>query len=293
MIKLKMNLYNRLKGLANSNETLTDEEVSNRVHNIIQEEILDNDYDANIIRMEETLKLLDEAMGCDNDEMALEYSKKAYKLSPDVFACSYFMANLEKSLFTSLDIINKALKEEKERLIQQEKEDLCSPSFMDKLPYINGLSYKARILAKLGRLRQAKDICLEVMSIDPIDINNMYSYLLAIYVCLEENEEFLHLSKKYKDKGLCYLIPMFIYNFKQSDDKNAINYLKKIYKKNNYIFTFFDKNIDYVKDIELDENTKFIGENELILYFRCYYFLIESTPGIYLYLKENKSKVIK
>lgn len=106
---------------------------------------------------------------------------------------------------------------------------------------------------------------------------------------LEEENDMLKLYKKYPEENLEMLFPLFIFYYKQGDDKKAKEYLDRINRANPDFIKFFKGT--------MKENTKVPDgyyskgdSSEVIMYFRQYDFLVVTIPTIDYYILENIKK---
>ena len=90
-------------------------------------------------------------------------------------------------------------------------------------PYIRGLYAKADYLLLDGKMKQARDVCKEILRLNNNDNTGARYLLMAIYAYLEEEKEMLKLYKKYPEEALGILFPLFILYYKLVNDKKLKN----------------------------------------------------------------------
>lgn len=154
---------------------------------------------------------------------------------------------------------------------------------------MRGLYTKANIFIEMGKIKQARDICKEILKLNKNDNLGARYLLMAIYAFLEDEKEMLALYKKYPEEHLQMLFPLFALYYKNSNDEKAIEYLKRINKSNpNFIKLFKGK-------MEDNENIMpgyySIGDSsEIKMYFMNYTFLLLTVPLIEEYILKYSKK---
>lgn len=286
--------YEKLKKIADNKNNLSEKEMGEKVHKLIQEEIMDSRVISMGKNMDKALKMLEKATNAKDSIKAKKYAEEAYKICPDCFDAVLYLASNEDNPFNALKILSDGLENEKKRLKKIKKygpidyDDYLD--YITKAPYLNGLLTKIIFLTSLGRLNKAKECCLESLMIDEYDEAGIHFILMSIYACLENDEELLNLSKEYPEETIESLFPLLVLAYKQENDYLAISYMKKLYKINNKFFNYFEDDLD--EDFEMSEDNLDAGM-QLIIYMEAHTFLLDSAPGIDAYIIENKSKVIK
>ena len=109
-------MYNKLKKLADNESNLSDEEISEAVHKIIQNDFLDTTNTSEKVDLGKIYDLLTKAKFAKNESEAKKYTEEAYNMFPDCFEVMLFLLKHVKSPFKTLDILDMGLEREKKRL---------------------------------------------------------------------------------------------------------------------------------------------------------------------------------
>lgn len=158
-----------------------------------------------------------------------------------------------------------------------------------KRDHIRGLYTKANCLILDGKIKQARDVCKEILRLNENDNMGSRYLLMAIYAYLEEENDMIKLYKKYPEENLEMLFPLFILYYKQGNDKKTKEYLDRINKSNPHFIKFFKGTMKENKDMPNNYYAK--GDSsEVIMYFKEYDFLIETIQTIDYYILENSKK---
>lgn len=214
-------------------------------------------------------------------------------MCPDCFDAILFQVHLEDNPRKRMVLLEEGLEFEKDRLEDEEyfKKDNKGHFYgiFETRPYIRGLFAKADYLILDCKIKQARDVCKEILKLNENDNTGARYLLMAIYAFLEEENDMLKLYKKYPEENLEMLFPLFILYYKQGDDKKAKEYLDRINKANPDFIKFFKG--------AMKENTKVPDgyyskgdSSEVIMYFRQYDFLVGTIPTIDYYILENSKK---
>lgn len=255
-------------------------------------------YNACELEYEETpldkaYDLLDKAENAKTKAQALRFAKEAQSVCPTCLDAVLFQADLEDNIFKRDELINNGLKLEEKRLKDEgyfEKESIGSfYGIFETRPYIRGLSCKAYNLACDGKIKQARDICNEILRLNENDNTGSRYLLMAIYAYLEDEDGLLTLYKKYKEEHLEMLFPLFVYYYKQNNVSNACEYLRRIDKSNPNFLKFFKGTMKDDEDI-MDGYYSKGAPSEVLMYFNTYTFLIFSVPNIDEFVLENCKK---
>ena len=189
--------------------------------------------DDSIVRAYE---LLEKAETAKSDNLARKYAKEAYELCPDCFEAVIILASLEDNPDKMLKILDDGLKIEKERLRKakylEKGNNKSIFEIFEIMPYTKGLYSKAQTLAMMGKMKQAKAICEELLELDEEDVLGVRYLLFAILANLEEEKELLKLYKKYHEENFMVLFPMFALNYKLGNEKKAKEYFDRFNKAN-------------------------------------------------------------
>ena len=289
-------MNNKFNNMINEFLTNTDakdeEELDEKFQEFIQK------YNAGELEYENTplddaYELLDKAENAKSKAQAIKYAKEAYDMCPDCFDAILFQAHLEDNPLKRWKLLEEGLKFERDKLEKEEqfKKDNIGHFYgiFETRPYIRGLYAKADYLILDGKIKQARDVCKEILKLNENDNMGARYLLMAIYAYLEEEKDMLKLYKKYSEEGLEMLFPLFTLYYKQGDDKKAKEYLDRINKANPNFIKFFKGTMKENKNIPEGYYSK--GDSsEVIMYFRQYDFLIETIPTINYYILENSKK---
>ena len=252
-------------------------------------------YNAGEIEYENTIlddayELLEKAENAKSKNQAIKYAKQAYDLCPDCFDAILFQVHLEDHPIKRMNLLNEGLEFEKDRLKSEgyfEKDNIGHfYGIFETRPYIRGLYAKADYLILDGKVKQARDICKEILRLNENDNTGARYLLMAIYAYLEEENDMLKLYKKYSEEHLQMLFPLFVLYYKLGNDKKAKEYLDRINKANSHFIKLFKGTIKQNKDIPYRHYA--IGDSsEVIMYFQEYDFLVDTIPTINYYILEN------
>lgn len=243
--------------------------------------------------LDDAYELLEKAENTKSKAQAIKYAKEAYDMCPDCFDAVLFQVHLEDNPLKRWKLLEEGLEFEKDRLEDEEyfKKDNMGHFYgiFETRPYIRGLFAKADYLILDGKIKQARDVCKEILKLNENDNTGARYLLMAIYAYLEEENDMLKLYKKYPEENLEMLFPLFILYYKQGDDKKAKEYLDRINKANPDFIKFFKGTMK--ENTKVPEGYYSKGDSsEVIMYFRQYDFLVETIPTIDYYILENSKK---
>lgn len=241
--------------------------------------------------LDDAYELLEKAENAKTKAQALRYAKKAYQTCSDCFDAIIFQVTLEENQQARTELLDEGLEHEKKRLEKAgyfHKENIGRfYGLFETRPYIRGLEVKIQILVVEGKIKQARQVCQEVLRLNTNDNLGVRYYLLAIAAYLEDESALLKVYKKYPEENLETLLPFLIFYYKQSNDKKAIEYLQRINKANPYLITFFDQGLEEEEDVP-DGSYSRGKPSEVLMYMERYAFLLLATPGIVDYILEHK-----
>lgn len=242
---------------------------------------------------DEAYEILEEAQYTKNEKEAIKLAKKAYKKSSDCFDAILFQCDLEENVIKRMKLLNDGLEFEKNRLTNEkyfDKENIGHfYGIFETRPYIGGLSIKAEYLLEEGKLRQAANICKEVLRLNENDNLGIRYLLMAIYATLEEEKSMLDLYKKYPEEDLEMLFPLFAIYYKSGNDKKALEYLKRIDKCNSNFVKYFNGTIKQSKKVSSGYYSR--GDSsEIFMYLDRYIYLLITMPKLNEYIIENLIK---
>ena len=288
---------NKFNNMINEFLANTDAKDENELNEKLQEFI--KKYNAGEIEYENTIlddayELLEKAENAKSKTQAIKYAKEAYDMCPDCFDAILFQAHLEENPLKRWKLLDEGLEFEKDRLEEEgyfEKDNIGHfYGIFETRPYIRGLYAKADYLILDGKVKQARNVCKEILRLNENDNMGARYLLMAIYAYFEEENDMLKLYKKYPEEDLEMLFPLFILYYKQGNDKKALEYLDRINKANPHFIKFFKGTMKENKDIPYRHYAK--GDSsEVIMYFREYDFLVETIPTIDYYILENSKKM--
>lgn len=246
--------------------------------------------------LDDAYEMLEKAENAKSKSQAIKYAKEAYKISPACFDAILFQASLEDDLDKIWELLDTGLKKEEERLKSEgffDKENIgIFYGLFETRPYIRGLYHKVQFLTVEGKIKQARDVCREVLRLNNNDNTGIRYLLMAIYAFLEDENEMLKLYKKYKEEHLEMLFPLFVLYYKKGDDKKALEYLERINKANPNFIKYFKGNIKEEKGV-LDGYYSKGGSSEVFTCFDACEFLLDTVPALGHYILENSKKIKK
>ncbi len=243
--------------------------------------------------LDDAYELLEKAQNAKSKSEAVKLAKKAYEKSSECFDAILFQCDLEENGIKRMKLLDKGLKFEKNRLMKEkyfDKENIGHfYGIFETRPYIRGLVDKASYLLEEGKLRQAGNICKEILRLNQNDNMGSRYLLMAIYATLEEEKEMLNLYKKYPEENLEMLFPLFAIYYKSGNDKKALEYLKKVDKCNSNFVKYFNGTIKK-SEKEIPGYYSRGDASEIFMYLSCYDYLLITMPRLYEYVIENLMK---
>lgn len=245
--------------------------------------------------LDEAYELLEKAQYAETEKEAIKLAKQAYDKCPECFDAILFQVELEKNSLKRDKLLNDGLEFEKNRLQKEKYFDKNNIGhfygIFETRPYMRGLYYKAMFLLLDGKVKQARDVCKEMLKLNENDNTGARYLLMAIYAYLEEEKEMLALYKKYPEENLEMVFPLFALYYKLGNDKKAKEYLNKINELNPNFVKYFKGTIKINKKVP--EGYYGRGDaSEVIMYFEQYDFLVNTIPTMEYYILEN-SKINK
>ncbi len=280
---------NMIKEFLANTDAKDEKELNKRLQEFIEK------YNAGQIKYKNTIlddayELLKKAENAKSKTQAIKYAKQAYDMCPACFDAVLFQLHLESNPLKRWKLLEEGLTFEKNRLEKEKYFDKDNIghfyTIFETRPYIRGLFTKADCLILDGKIKQARDVCKEILKLNESDNTGARYLLMAIYAFLEEENDMLKLYKKYPEENLEMLFPLFILYYKQGNDKKAKEYLDKINKSNPYFIKFFKGKMEVNKAVP--EKYYSIGDSsEVIMYFNQYDFLLDTIPTIDYYILEN------
>ncbi len=284
-------LNNKVKEFLANTDAKDEKEMNEKLQEFFQK------YNAGEIKYENTIlddayELLEKAENAKSKTQAIKYAKEAYDMCHDCFDAVLFLSQLENNPLKRWKLLDEGLKFEKDKL---EKEGYFKNNIgrfygiLETRPYIKGLYAKANYLILDGKIKQARDVCKEILKLNESDNTGARYLLMAIYAYLEEENDLLELYKKYSEENLEMLFPLFVLYYKQGNDTKAKEFLDRINKANPNFIKFFKgtmKENKYVPEGYYSRG----DSSEVKMYFRQYDFLVDTMPTIDYYILENSKK---
>ena len=284
---------NKLNNMINDFFANTDAKDEDELNEKLQEFI--KKYNDGEIEYENTIlddayELLEKAENAKSKTQAIKYAKEAYEMCQACFDAILFQVHLEENPIKEMKLLDDGLKYEKERLEKEKyftKDQIgCFYGIFETRPYIRGLYTKAILLTANGKIKQAENVCKEILRLNEHDNTGARYLLMAIYAYFEEEKEILKLFKEYPEENLEMLFPLFALYYKKGDDNKAKEYLDRINKTNPHFIKFYKGTIKENKKTPRGYYSK--GDtSEIIMYFNEYFFLISTMPTINYYILEN------
>lgn len=270
-----------------------DPEKIEELNDMLRELLKDDEYEET--PLDKAYELLDKANRTKSKTTAKKYAKQAYEISRECFDAIITLAMLEDNSIKRMQILEDGLTYEKERLTKGGffNKDIIGSfyGYFETRPYINGLYHKAMFLTESGKMRQAIDVCNEILKLNNNDNTGVRYLLLAIYAYLEDEKSLLKLYNKYKENNLEMLIPLFILYYKSGDNKKACEYLKEINKANPNFLKMFKGKLNVEDEKVTIEGYYQRGKaSEIMMYVENYLFLLESVPNLREYVLQYSKK---
>ena len=279
-------LNNMLEEFFKNSDAKNMDELNEKLQEFI-EKYNNNEIEYENTPLDNAYELLEEAENAKTKKEALKLAKSAYKLCPECFDAIIFQASLEEIALKREKLLNDGLLKEKKRLEEKDyfnKENIGSfYGLFETRPYIRGLYAKATELLDNGKMTQAKEVCKEILRLNENDNTGARYLLMAIYAVLEDEKGMLALYKKYPEKDLEMLFPLFALYYKLGNDKKAKKYLSEIDSHNPNFIKFFKGTMKQEKNITPGYYSR--GDSsEIIMYFTIYKFLIITMNNVDEYI---------
>ena len=287
------NKFNNMLNEFLANTDINNDEELNKKLQEFMETYNSDEFDYTNTILDEAYELLEKAEKTKSKKQAIKLAKEAYDMCPDCFDALLFQVELEENSIKRDKLLNEGLDFEKDRLEEEGYFDKDTIGHFygvfETRPYIRGLYRKAYYLVVDGKIKQARDICLEILRLNNNDNTGARYLLMAIYAYLEDEKEMLKLYKKYPEENLEMLFPQLVLYYKLGKDKEAKEILTKINEKNPHFIKFFKGTIKINEDIP--QHYYSIGDaSEVIMYFEQYIFLVITLPSIGDFILENSKK---
>ena len=269
----------------------TDEEVSDSIQKYIENNGFENLESLENIVLDNAYELLKKASETKSRSRAIKLAEEAYEICPDCFDAVLFLVEFEYNSIKKEKLLLEGLKYEKSRLKEEgffDKE--CIGVFygmFETRPYIRGLYIKAALYASNGKIKLARDTCLEILKLNESDNLGIRYLLMAIYSFLEEEDELLKISKKYKEENLSMLVPQMVLYYKKGDYSLARKFLEKINGVNKNFRKYFKGTMPDEDDLAPKDYYSVGRSSEVQMYFRNYSFLMDSVGSIKDFILEN------
>lgn len=243
--------------------------------------------------LDDAYEILEEAQNARNEKEAIKLAKNAYEKSSECFDAILFQCDLEENGIKRMKLLDDGLEFEKNRLTKEkyfDKENIGHfYGIFETRPYIRGLVIKIEYLLEEGKLRQAANVCKEVLRLNENDNLGARYLLMAIYATLEEEKDMLELYKKYPEEDLEMLFPLFAIYYKIGNDKKAKDYLNRIDKCNSNFVKYFKGTIKPSEKVNPGYYSR--GDSsEIFMYLSRYDYLLITMPRLHEYIIENLMK---
>lgn len=243
--------------------------------------------------LDKSYELLEKAEMAKTKSQAIKLAQQAYNTCSECFDAILFLVDIEENLIKKWKILNDGLEFEKNRLEKEKYFDKDNIGHFygiyETRPYIRGLYSKAEFLIIDGKIKQARDVCKEIIKLNENDNLGARYLLMAIYAYLEEEKDMLKLYKKYNEDNLEMLFPLFINYYKKGDDNKAKEYLDMINKVNPNLIKFFKGTMKKNKNVP-DGHYAIGDSSEVMMYFVEYRFLLLTMPTLKDYILEYNKK---
>lgn len=246
--------------------------------------------------LDDAYELLEQAEQAKTKKQAIKLAKEAYEKCDACFDAILFQVGIEENLLEKNRLLDTGLEHERKRLESEKyftKENIGHfYGIFETRPYIRGLYTKANLLCDEGKIKQARDVCKEILKLNKNDNTGARYLLMAIYAYLEEETEMLKLYKKYSEEDLEMLFPLFALYYKLGNDNKAKEYLDRIDKANPNFVKMFKGTLKVDNDIHESYYQKG-QESEVVMYITYYTFLLLTMPPLRDYVLEiikQKSK---
>lgn len=275
-------LNNMLNEFFENTDAKNDEELNEKLQEfMMQYNAGEIDYENTIL--DDAYELLEVAEHAKTKKQAIKLAKEAYELCPDCFDAILFQVDLEENSLKREKLLNEGLDFERERLEDEEyftKNNIGHfYGLFETRPYIRGMYSKASYCLIDGKVKQARDICKEILRLNENDNTGARYLLMAIYATLEEEKDMIDLYNKYPEENLVMLFPLFVLYYKLGNYDKAKEYLKRINKANPDFIKFFKGTIKRNENIP-DRYYQKGDSSEVIMYFEEYDFLVDTIPTI-------------
>lgn len=285
-------LNNMLNDFFKENENLTDEEIDVKLKEFVRK-LNNNEIEYQDTPLDEAYEILEKARNAKTKKQAEKLANEAYEKSNSCFDAIIFLSELEEDQIKKLKILNDGLVKEKERLEKEgffEKKNIGSfYSIFETRAYIIGLGTKAALLTSFGQIRQALDICKEILKLNSHDNTGIRYLLMSIYAYLEDEKELTKIYNKYKEENIRSLFPMLVLYYKLGKDEKAKEYLELLNKNNKNFVKFFKGTLKPNKDFASGYYS--IGdESEVVVSMVDNIFLLDTVSFIDRFIIENSKK---
>ena len=282
-------LNNMLKNFFENNDFENTEDANRKLQEFIKM-YNNNEIEYENTKLDDAYDILERAKNAKSTTQALKYAQEAYETCKDCLEALLFQVSLESNPLKSMELLNEGLEYEKNRLTKEGyfiKDNIGHfYGIFETRAYMKGLCQKAFHLTIDGKIKQARDVCKEIIRLNTNDNLGSRYLLMAIYAYLEDESEILKLYRKYPEDTLGMLAPLFILYYKLGKDNKALEYLKKINEANPNFLKYFKDELKQNKDIP--DGCYSVGDaSEVINFFNEAGFLLDTVPTISYYILEN------
>lgn len=283
-------LNNMLQNFLENNDISDEKEINKKLQEFMMK-YNNGEIEYENTPLDDANELLEKAENAKTEKEAIKLAKKAYEICPACFDAILFQVDFEEDSLKRSTLLNEGLEKEKARLKKEGFFDKDSIGhfygIFETRPYMRGLYTKADDLTTEGKIKQARDVCKEIIRLNENDNTGSRYLLMAIYAYLEEEKPMLELYKKYEEEALEMLFPIFVLYYKLGNDKKAKEYLKRINKANPNL-------VKVLKGQKVNPNSKTPAGyyqkgdvSEVLMYLNKYFFLINTIPTVEDYILKN------
>ena len=228
-----------------------------------------------MIKLQESLNILDTLKDCKSKQEVIEVSKHAFETCLYCLEAACIIFKLEDDEYLKENFLINAIAD-----VEKDKEALKEEDVLHSLK--RGYFELAKYYLDHGKYLKARDyfIRLEVIDIDDYFKSKYYLFSIACFLEEDIKEEYELLSNTSKKEDLLKLyLPYALYLYKMSDFEGLNIILDKISTINEKMIKILKNEIsEEEKDEDIDEALKVIKNNA---------YIINSCPHFLEYLKRS------
>lgn len=296
--KVFRELFDFLDGVDPEDEQALEQKI-NEFQKQYNQKIKDRVEDFEPTALDEAYDLLERAENADRISDARRLAKRAFEKSDECLDAKIFLADIAPNVIEAEKIINQALDYEEKRLRKAgffDSENIGRFYLIfETRQYIRALHAKAMILFNSGRLRQAIEVCQEILRLNQNDNLGIRYYLMAIYALLEDEMSAAALYEKYPEDDFFMAFTLFLLNYKLGRLKQADKNLRKAIELNGEIVAYYRAAHPPARFFQdTDGYYEPHSTTEIIAYMDMFESLMYTVPTIRTYihnfLKTKKTK---